>query len=216
MTHFLVSLPIGCLTVVTGVSGSGKSSLIDEVLYKTARSQLGYQCDKGECDCIENLQSISKVINVSQEPIGRTPRSNPATYIKVFDDIRDLYAQTQDARIKGMGKSMFSFNRKGGRCESCQGAGVKRISRNFLPDVYVTCDVCHGKRYTDDVLEIRYKGKNISDVLDRRAEEAVDILQRYSGTLRYRVEGVVSKIADTLGTYYVTRPFSGYEFIKES
>ena len=135
LKHIDVSLPIGCLTVVTGVSGSGKSSLIDEVLYKTARSQLGYQCDKGECDCIENLQSISKVINVSQEPIGRTPRSNPATYIKVFDDIRDLYAQTQDARIKGMGKSMFSFNRKGGRCESCQGAGVKRISRNFLPDV---------------------------------------------------------------------------------
>lgn len=184
LKHIDVSLLIGCLTVVTGVSGSGKSSLIDEVLYKTARSQLGYQCDKGECDCIENLQSISKVINVSQEPIGRTPRSNPATYIKVFDDIRDLYAQTQDARIKGMGKSMFSFNRKGGRCESCQGAGVKRISRNFLPDVYVTCDVCHGKRYTDDVLEIRYKGKNISDVLDRRAEEAVDFFSAYANIRR--------------------------------
>lgn len=184
LKHINVDIPLGCLTVVTGVSGSGKSSLVDEVLYKTARSQLGYQCDKGECQSIENLLSISKVINVSQEPIGRTPRSNPATYIKVFDDIRDLFSQTQDARIKGRGKSRFSFNRKGGRCEACQGAGVKRISRNFLPDVYVTCDVCHGKRYTDDVLEIRYKGKSIADVLDRRAEEAVDFFSAYANIRR--------------------------------
>ncbi len=169
-----VHIPLGCLTCVTGVSGSGKSSLIDECLYKTVRSELGLKSDRGECDSIENLKLISKVINVSQEPIGRTPRSNPATYIKVFDDIRELFASTKEARIKGMDKSMFSFNVKGGRCEACQGDGVKRISMNFLPDVYVECDVCHGKRYSDDVLSILYKGKSISDVLDMRAEEALE------------------------------------------
>jgi excinuclease ABC subunit A len=175
LKNITVSIPIGAFTVVTGVSGSGKSSLIDEVLYRNARSQLGLsETNLGECDGIDNLQSITKVINVSQEPIGRTPRSNPATYIKVFDDIRDLFASTSEARIKGMGKSMFSFNMSGGRCEACQGAGVKRISMNFLPDVYVTCDVCHGKRYSEDVLSIRYKGKNIADVLDMTAEEALD------------------------------------------
>lgn len=169
-----VNIPIGCFTCVTGVSGSGKSSLIDDCLYKTVRSELGFKTDKGECDSIDNLKLISKVINVSQEPIGRTPRSNPATYIKVFDDIRELFASTKEARIKGMDKSMFSFNIKGGRCEACQGDGVKRISMNFLPDVYVECDVCHGKRYSDDVLSILYKGKSISDVLDMRAEEALE------------------------------------------
>jgi excinuclease ABC subunit A len=170
-----VSIPLGCFTVVTGVSGSGKSSLIDEVLYKNARAELGFkETAPGDCDGIDNLKYISKVINVSQEPIGRTPRSNPATYIKVFDDIRDVFATTTEAKVKGMSKSMFSFNNVGGRCEACQGAGVKRISMNFLPDVYVTCDVCHGKRYTDDVLSIRYKGKNIADVLDMTAEEALD------------------------------------------
>ena len=173
LKNFDVSIPLGVFTCVTGVSGSGKSSLIDECLYKTVRSELGFKTDKGECDSIENVKAISKVINVSQEPIGRTPRSNPATYIKVFDDIRELFAQTKEAKIKGMDKSMFSFNMKGGRCEACQGAGVKRISMNFLPDVYVTCDVCHGQRYSDDVLSIRYHGKSISDVLDMRAEEAL-------------------------------------------
>lgn len=170
-----VEIPIGVLTCVTGVSGSGKSSLIDEVLYKNLRDYLGLKTKKpGDCDSVTGMSNFTKVINVSQEPIGKTPRSNPATYIKVFDDIRDVFASTQEARMKGMQKGMFSFNNAGGRCEACQGAGVKRISMNFLPDVYVTCDVCHGKRYTDDVLSIRYKGKNISDVLDMRAEEAVD------------------------------------------
>jgi excinuclease ABC subunit A len=165
---------------VTGVSGSGKSSLVDEVLYQTVRDELGFKDgDSQYCDSIENIKSISKVISVSQEPIGRTTRSNPATYIKVFDDIRDVFAQTQEARIKGMGKSMFSFNMPGGRCEACQGGGVKRISMNFLPDVYVTCDVCHGKRYTDDVLAIKYKGKSIADVLDMRAEESKAFFAAY-------------------------------------
>jgi excinuclease ABC subunit A len=169
-----VSIPVGVFTCVTGVSGSGKSSLIDEVLYKNLRSYFGFKTTKpGECQAIDGMDNFTKVINVSQEPIGKTPRSNPATYIKVFDDIRDVFAQTQEARIKGMDKGMFSFNNPGGRCEACQGDGVKRISMNFLPDVYVECDVCHGKRYTDDVLAIRYKGKNIADVLDMRAEEAV-------------------------------------------
>lgn len=168
-----VDIPLGLFTCVTGVSGSGKSSLVDDCLYKTVRSELGFKTDRGECEKITNIKFIDKVINVSQEPIGRTPRSNPATYIKVFDDIRELFASTKDAKIKGMNKSMFSFNVKGGRCETCQGDGVKRISMNFLPDVYVECDVCHGKRYSEDVLQITYKGKNIADVLDMRAEEAL-------------------------------------------
>ncbi len=176
-----VTIPLGVLTCVTGVSGSGKSSLVDEVLYKNVRNSLGLKTDKlGDCDGITGCKNITKVINVSQEPIGKTPRSNPATYIKVFDDIRDLFSQTQEARMKGMQKGMFSFNNAGGRCEECQGAGVKRISMNFLPDVYVTCDVCHGKRYTDDVLAITYKGKNISDVLDMRAEEAVEFFSAHA------------------------------------
>jgi excinuclease ABC subunit A len=175
-----VDIPLGCFTCVTGVSGSGKSSLVDEVLYKSVRDELGFKDgDSQYCDSIDNIKMISKVICVSQEPIGRTPRSNPATYIKVFDDIRDVFASTQEARIKGMNKSMFSFNMPGGRCEACQGVGVKRISMNFLPDVYVTCDVCHGKRYTDDVLAIKYKGKSIADVLDMRAEESLSFFSAY-------------------------------------
>lgn len=175
-----VSIPLGVFTCVTGVSGSGKSSLIDEVLYKTVQSHLGYKVtDPGECERIDNIEEIYKVINVSQEPIGRTPRSNPATYIKVFDEIREVFAMTQDAQIKGMTKSMFSFNIKGGRCEACQGDGVKKIAMNFLPDVYVECEVCHGKRYTDDVLEVKYKGKSIADVLDMRAEDALEFFYNH-------------------------------------
>lgn len=169
-----VDIPLGVFTVVTGVSGSGKSTLIDDILYKNLRVKLGLkESNIGEVDSITNYKSISKIINVSQEPIGRTPRSNPATYIKVFDDIRTLFAQTNEAKIHGIDKSQFSFNNYGGRCEACMGAGVKKISMNFLPDIYVTCDVCHGKRYNEDILNIRYRGKNISDVLDMRAEEAL-------------------------------------------
>lgn len=172
-----VHIPLGVFTCVTGVSGSGKSSLIDECLYKTVKNELGFKIEKGECDKIDNVKEITKVINISQEPIGRTPRSNPATYIKVFDDIRELFASSKEARIKGMDKSMFSFNIKGGRCETCEGDGVKRISMNFLPDVYVECDVCHGKRYSDDVLAVKYRGKSIADVLDMRVEEALEFFQ---------------------------------------
>lgn len=174
-----VKIPLGEFVCVTGVSGSGKSSLIDQVLYKTIRSKLLLTGEKTECDGITNGKLITKIINVSQEPIGRTPRSNPATYIKLFDDIREVFSNTKDAKMKGMDKSMFSFNVKGGRCEACQGAGVKRISMNFLPDVYVECDVCHGKRYTDDVLSVYFKEKNISDVLDMRAEEALTFFSAF-------------------------------------
>ena len=174
-----VKIPLGEFVCVTGVSGSGKSSLIDQVLYKTIRSKLLLTGEKTECDGITNSKLVTKIINVSQEPIGRTPRSNPATYIKLFDDIREVFSNTKDAKMKGMDKSMFSFNVKGGRCEACQGAGVKRISMNFLPDVYVECDVCHGKRYTDDVLSVYFKEKNISDVLDMRAEEALTFFSAF-------------------------------------
>ena len=170
-----VEIPYSCFTCVTGVSGSGKSSLVDQVLFKTLKSKLNKtELKEKYCESISNYKKITKIINVSQEPIGRTPRSNPATYIGVFDDIRELYAQTSDAKMKGMNKGMFSFNVPGGRCEACQGDGVKRISMNFLPDVYVECDVCHGKRYSNDILSILYKDKSIADVLDMRAEEALE------------------------------------------
>ena len=175
-----VDIPISSFTCVTGVSGSGKSSLIDQILYKAVRNHLGFKEDQPECESVTGLENITKIINVSQDPIGRTPRSNPATYIKVFDDIREVFASTKDSQVKGMDKSMFSFNVKGGRCEACQGAGIKRIAMNFLPDIYVECDVCHGKRYTEDVLDVKFKGKNISEVLEMRAEEALEFFSSFA------------------------------------
>lgn len=173
-----VSIPLNTLTVVTGVSGSGKSSLITEVLYKRVHKELhGGKMIPGKCSSITGLHEIDKVINVSQEPIGKTPRSNPATYIGVFDDIRTLFASTKLARAKGYEKGRFSFNMKGGRCEHCEGDGVKRITMNFLPDVYVTCDECEGKRYNPDTLEVTYKGKNIYDVLNMTVEEACEFFE---------------------------------------
>ena len=171
-----IKFPTSCLTVVTGVSGSGKSSLVEEILYKNVKLKLGQKVTHpGDCTKVEGTNYITKIVNVTQEPIGRTPRSNPATYIKVFDDIRVLFASLFDAKTKGITSTMFSFNMPGGRCEACQGAGIKRIPMNFLPDVYVTCDVCNGKRYSDDVLSVRYKGKNISDVLNLRASAALEL-----------------------------------------
>ena len=173
-----VDIPLGVFTCVTGVSGSGKSSLVTEILYKKIRQNLGLGKElPGECDDILGMENIDKIINVSQEPIGRTPRSNPATYIKVFDDIRALFATAPEARALGFNKSMFSFNVKGGRCEACQGDGLKRISMAFLPDVYVECEVCHGKRFGPEVLSVTYKGKNIYDVLEMRAEEAYEFFK---------------------------------------
>lgn len=172
-----VDFRVGCLNVVTGVSGSGKSSLVNEVLLGTlVKKKSGFFESKAKCEIKCNTE-FSKIINISQEPIGKTPRSNPATYVGVFDDIRDLFAQTIDAKVNGINKGMFSFNKPGGRCETCQGDGVKRIPMNFLPDVYVKCEVCQGKRYNQDVLNIYYKGKNIYDVLDMRIDEAFNFFK---------------------------------------
>ena len=170
-----VKFPLGLITCVTGVSGSGKSSLVNEVLYKNAYVKL-YSAKKvqpGKVKKIEGLDNIDRIVHISQQPIGRTPRSNPATYTGVFDDIRELFSQTTDAKVKGYDKSRFSFNVRGGRCEACGGDGVKRISMHFLPDVYVPCEVCKGTRYQQETLNIKLKGKNISDVLNMTIEEAL-------------------------------------------
>ena len=168
-----VEIPLGKLICVTGVSGSGKSSLINEVLYKTLAAEKNrVKVRPGRCEGIEGLEYVDKVIALDQSPIGRTPRSNPATYTGVFNDIRDLFASTQDARLRGYGQGRFSFNVKGGRCEACSGDGLLKIEMHFLPDVYVPCEVCGGKRYNRETLEVRYKGKNIADVLDMTVEEA--------------------------------------------
>ena len=170
-----VKFPLGTYTVVTGVSGSGKSSLVNEILCKGIQATLSKTKIKpGAHRAIEGLENCDKVINVSQDPIGRTPRSNPVTYTGVFDDIRDLFAKTQEAKMRGYDKSRFSFNVKGGRCEACQGDGVKRISMHFLPDVYVPCEECEGKRYNRETLEVKYKDKSIYDVLEMSVEDACE------------------------------------------
>ncbi|MCR5236104.1 MAG: excinuclease ABC subunit UvrA [Lachnospiraceae bacterium] len=169
-----VKIPLGVLTIVTGVSGSGKSSLINEILYKTAAKKLNRaRTIPGASDGIKGLEQLDKVIDIDQSPIGRTPRSNPATYTGVFDLIRDLFAATQEAKARGYKKGRFSFNVKGGRCEACSGDGIIKIEMHFLPDVFVPCDVCHGKRYNRETLDVTYKGKDISDVLDMTVEEAL-------------------------------------------
>ncbi len=162
------------MTCVTGVSGSGKSSLVNEILYKSMARQLNRaRTIPGKYRSIEGMEQLDKVICIDQSPIGRTPRSNPATYTGVFDMIRDLFASTPDAKAKGYKKGRFSFNVKGGRCEACSGDGILKIEMHFLPDVYVPCEVCHGKRYNRETLEVKYKGKNIYDVLDMTVEEAL-------------------------------------------
>lgn len=168
-----VSFPLGVVTCVTGVSGSGKSSLVNEILYKTIAQQKNRAKTKpGKYEAITGLEGIDKIIDIDQSPIGRTPRSNPATYTGLFNDIRELFASTEDARIRGYNAGRFSFNVRGGRCEACKGDGLQRIEMHFLPDVYVPCDVCNGKRYNRETLEVRYKGKNIYEVLDMTVEEA--------------------------------------------
>jgi excinuclease ABC subunit A len=173
-----VDIPLGIMTVVTGVSGSGKSSLINEILYKTLAKKLNRAHTlPGKSDGIEGIEKLDKIIDIDQSPIGRTPRSNPATYTGVFDIIRDLFAGTQDAKARGYSKGRFSFNVKGGRCEACSGDGIVKIEMHFLPDVYVPCDVCHGKRYNRETLEVKYKGKSIYDVLDMTVEEALSFFK---------------------------------------
>lgn len=183
-----VDFPLHTLTLVTGVSGSGKSSLVTEVLTHGIQHNLGkVRVRPGDVKKIEGLDEIDKLIEISQEPIGRTPRSNPATYVGVFDDIRDLFAQTREAKMLGFTKSQFSFNVKGGRCEACQGDGIRRISMHFLPDIYVDCEVCHGKRYNEETLQVKYKGKTISDVLDMTVEEALEFFSSVS-KIRHKLQ----------------------------
>ncbi len=173
-----VDIPLGIMTCVTGVSGSGKSSLVNEILYKTLAKKLNRaRCIPGLHKTIEGVEQLDKVIAIDQSPIGRTPRSNPATYTGVFDMIRELFATTADAKARGYSKGRFSFNVKGGRCEACSGDGINKIEMNFLPDVYVTCEVCDGKRYNRETLEVKYKGKSIFDVLDMTVEEALPFFE---------------------------------------
>ena len=170
-----VEFPLGTLTVVTGVSGSGKSSLINEVLFKRLGAQLmRMKVRPGKCKAIEGIEYLDKVVDIDQSPIGRTPRSNPATYTGLFNDIRDLFASTQEAKSRGYGPGRFSFNVRGGRCEACSGDGVLKIEMHFLPDIFVPCEVCKGQRYNRETLEVRYKGKNIAEVLDMTVDEAVE------------------------------------------
>ena len=173
-----VEIPLGVMTCVTGVSGSGKSSLVNEILYKRlARDLNRARVIPGKHNAIDGLEQLDKVIAIDQSPIGRTPRSNPATYTGVFDLIRDLFASTADAKARGYKKGRFSFNVKGGRCEACAGDGILKIEMHFLPDVYVPCEVCHGKRYNRETLEVKYKGKSIYDVLNMTVEEALHFFE---------------------------------------
>ena len=198
LKHINVEIPLGELVCVTGVSGSGKSSLINEILYKTlAMEKNRAKTRPGKCDGIQGLEYVDKVIALDQSPIGRTPRSNPATYTGVFNDIRDLFASTQDAKLRGYGQGRFSFNVKGGRCEACAGDGLIKIEMHFLPDVYVPCDVCKGHRYNRETLEVKYKGKNIAEVLDMTIDEACGFFENQP-----KIRSKIETLAD-VGLGYV-------------
>ena len=191
LRHIDVSIPLGTFTCVTGVSGSGKSSLVNEILYKKLAASLNRaRVRPGKFDSIEGLDALDKVVGIDQSPIGRTARSNPATYTGVFNDIRDLFASTADARARGYGPGRFSFNVKGGRCEACCGDGLVKIEMHFLSDVYVPCEVCGGKRYNRETLDVLYKGKSIADVLDMTAEEALGFFENLP-KIRQKIQTLV-------------------------
>ncbi len=207
-----VKIPLGVFTCVTGVSGSGKSTLVNEVLYKTASKEINKSNEKpGKCKEIKGLENIDKIINIDQSPIGRTPRSNPATYTGVFDIIRDLFATTNEAKLRGYQKGRFSFNVPGGRCEACQGDGVLRIEMHFLPDIYVPCEVCKGKRYNQETLEVKYKGKTIADVLDMTVEEALEFFANVP-----RIKQKIQTLADVGLRIYKTRTTFNNTFRRRS
>jgi excinuclease ABC subunit A len=188
LKHIDVDIPLGVMTCITGVSGSGKSSLINEILYKhLARDLNRARVIPGKHDDILGIEQLDKVIDIDQSPIGRTPRSNPATYTGVFDQIRDLFASTADAKAKGYKKGRFSFNVKGGRCEACSGDGIIKIEMHFLPDVYVPCEVCKGRRYNRETLEVKYKDKSIYDVLNMTVEEALPFFENIP-SIRRKIE----------------------------
>ena len=207
-----VKIPLGVFTCVTGVSGSGKSTLVNEVLYKTASKEINKSNEKpGKCKEIKGLENIDKIINIDQSPIGRTPRSNPATYTGVFDIIRDLFATTNEAKLRGYQKGRFSFNVPGGRCEACQGDGVLRIEMHFLPEIYVPCEVCKGKRYNQETLEVKYKGKTIADVLDMTVEEALEFFANVP-----RIKQKIQTLADVGLRIYKTRTTFNNTFRRRS
>jgi excinuclease ABC subunit A len=199
LKHLDVRVPLGCFVCVTGVSGSGKSTLVTQILLRAMRRRLYASREKpGRHERIIGASRVDKVVEIDQTPIGRTPRSNPATYTGVFDLIRQLFAKTREAKIRGYSASRFSFNVKGGRCEACQGQGTKRIEMHFLPDVFVACDVCKGTRYNRETLEVRYRGKNIADVLDMRVEEALRFFESFS-----QIKQLLHALAD-VGVAYIT------------
>ncbi len=193
-----VKIPLGVFNCVTGVSGSGKSTLVNEVLYKNLAKEINRSTEKsGKCSKIKGIENIDKIINIDQSPIGRTPRSNPATYTGVFDIIREIFAETNEAKMRGYQKGRFSFNVTGGRCEACQGDGVLKIEMNFLPDIYVPCEVCKGTRYSRETLEVKYKGKSISDVLEMTVEEALEFFSNIP-----RIKTKIQTLAD-VGLNYI-------------
>ena len=199
LQNITVDFPLATFTAVTGVSGSGKSTLVNEILKKALQQKVSRSHAKpGKHKKITGFESIEKVIDIDQSPIGRTPRSNPATYTSVFDDIRDLFAQTNEAKVHGYKKGRFSFNVKGGRCEACKGDGIIKIEMHFLPDVYVPCEVCHGKRYNSETLEVHYKGKNIAEILEMTVEDALEFFKHIP-----KIKRKLQTIVD-VGLGYVT------------